>query len=72
MIDTFFVLLMIGKLIMYLARKAPYFRYGGFLTPLLDCELCLGVWVYGALSLVFGFYVPIHTFYIPILSNRVS
>lgn len=56
---------------MFLARKAPYFKRG-ILMNLFDCELCLGVWVYSLLSLVFGLYLPNSMVYIPVLSEFIS
>lgn len=69
MIEQFVVVLLIGKLVMFLARKAPYQNWVPFLKDLFACELCLGVWVYTALALVFDFHVPLTFPYIPILSE---
>jgi hypothetical protein len=43
---------LLGKLLMFLARKSPYFKRG-FLKELFDCELCSGVWVYTILAFIF-------------------
>lgn len=72
MIEQFFVILLIGKLVMYLARKAPYMRWVTFFRELFSCELCLGVWVYGLLAFLFGFYLPSGTRYIPLISEFIT
>lgn len=68
---TFTVFLLIGKLVIFLLRKAPYFKRGAFLTQLFDCELCLGVWVYSALALVFHLNA-LEPFYVLVLSEVLT
>lgn len=68
MVDQFVIVLLVGKLVMYLARKAPYFK-GGFLKALFDCELCLGVWVYSSLALLMDVHLPQSLPYVPIFSE---
>ena len=69
-VETFVLFLLIGKLIMFLARKSPYFQWGDFLKALLDCELCLGVWVYFLLALVF--HLNLFSDYVPLLSESIT
>ena len=70
------VFLLIGKLVLYLARKSPYLKgletKGDFLKGLVTCDLCLGVWVYFALSLVMGHVWFMDVFYTPILSEAIT
>jgi hypothetical protein len=70
-----FLYLGLGKLLIYLIQKSPYIRIikWGFLTDLLKCDLCLGVWVYFGLSLVFQQIWFIHTIvYVPVLSEFLT
>jgi len=71
-IELFFVFLFIGKLVMFLARKSPYFRWGDFLKQLFDCELCLGVWTYTAMAFGYHFYIFEGIGYIPIFSEFLT
>ena len=54
--------LLVGRLTIYLLQKFPFqhtfigslFADGKLLRELLDCDLCLGVWLFAGLSFVFG------------------
>lgn len=67
--------LVLGKLVMFIARKSPYFRLklpvlGDFLKALFDCELCLGVWVYGIVAIIFD--LNIFEIQIPLISQVLT
>lgn len=63
----------LGRLIIFLAQKAPYFKSNRFLNDLISCDLCLGVWVYTALSLVLNYNLFYHDFpYMPIFSECMT
>lgn len=69
--DDIFIVLLVGKLLMFLAWKAPY--TGKYLDKIFSgCELCLGVWVYTILSALFDVRVLQGLTYIPYLSNFIS
>lgn len=67
---------MIGKLIMYLAKKAPYLAWlenkGSFFKGLFSCDLCFGVWVYFFLSLVMKHIWFTDIGYTPIMSQAIT
>lgn len=66
------VYLALGRLLIYLAQKSPYFKKG-FLGDLFACDLCLGVWVYSLLSLVFYHVWFIESMpYTPLLSEVLT
>ena len=51
----FFVFATVGKLTIYLFQKSPYlslFKWR-FLKELFECDLCLGVWIYFILAIIF-------------------
>lgn len=72
----FFLLCAVGRLLIYLAQKAPYknwFKDNQFFKELFDCQLCLGVWIYALLSAVFRKFLFCDIFsYIPVLSELVT
>lgn len=70
-LEQFVLFLALGKLVMYLARKAPYKNWVPFLKELFDCELCLGVWVYFFLSLVLHLHLEFATAY-PLFSAAMT
>lgn len=72
-----FVVLAVGRLIIYLAQKAPYIPkipfWKSFFMELWTCDLCLGLYCYTLLSLVFGKVLFLDTLgYIPILSELIT
>jgi hypothetical protein len=71
-VEWFAIFLAVGKLLMFLARKSPYFKRGDFLSALFSCELCLGVWVYSAMSFVYQFYLFDGVRYVPFLSEFIT
>lgn len=68
-------ILLLGRLIIFMAQKAPYLKWfgkgknRGFFLELFECDLCLGTWVYIALSLVFHHTWFNEIIYIPLLSH---
>jgi len=43
----------LGRLVIYLAQGFPKRPKGEFWDELFECDLCLGVWVYSILALIF-------------------
>ena len=73
------IYLLIGKLLIYTLQKYPFpdifprlFREGGFLKKLLDCDFCLGFWVYFLMAFVFGMNFFSEYFYIAIISEGLT
>lgn len=73
-IQFFIDFLVIGRLIMFLARKSPYFVNvkWDFLKQLFECDLCLGTWVYSLMALAFRVSIPLSMGYVPILSEFIT
>jgi hypothetical protein len=63
-----------GKLLIYLIQKSPYIKYINwrFLTELSECSLCLGVWVYFGLSILYKYVWFDELRYIPIFSEFLT
>lgn len=71
---------LIGKLLIFLAQKAPYQniigklfrgeRVRSFLQELFSCDLCLGVWVYTLLSWIMN--INMYYFYVPVVSEFLT
>lgn len=60
MIFKILVYVLTGKLLIYLFQISPYPKFisglfGGkrFLDELFECDLCLGVWIYSILNILF-------------------
>lgn len=66
--------LVIGRLMMFLARKSPYFVTvkWDFLKKLFACDLCLGVWAYSLLAIAFRVSIPMSIGYVPFLSEFIT
>lgn len=73
-LNFFINFLVIGRLMMFLARKSPYFVTvkWDFLKQLFACDLCLGTWVYSLMALVFHVTIPLSIGYVPILSEFIT
>ena len=73
MISTLIAYAITGKLLMYFLRKFPITNIIAkklHLTTLIECNLCLGFWVY--LILLIWFRVNIFDVYYPVLSEVVA
>jgi len=71
----------VGRILIYTAQKFPFtrlpiigkfFRGGELLGQLLECDFCLGVWVFLLLSAGFRFNLLSEWAYIPILSELIT
>lgn len=76
----YFVFAAIGRLIIFLLQKFPFqklpwignwWKEGHFLEELFSCDLCLGVWVYSILSVIYRYNI-VPYFYIPVFSWVVT
>lgn len=63
-----------GRLLVYFAQQFPKPAWWGkFLTDLFSCDLCLGVWAYTILAVIFRVDILQGTFpYIPGLSELIT
>ena len=65
----------VGRILIYIIRKFPLtfwvVRKWDYLNDLVNCDLCLGVWVYWGLALIVGANV-INTHYVPIISELIT
>lgn len=61
----------IGKLFIYALQKFPLIRdiKNPFLNELVNCDFCLGVWVFSILSGIFQFVLFKQLFYFPVISE---
>lgn len=69
------VFLFLGRLLIYYIQKAPYLQFlkvRAFWKELLECDLCLGWWVYLGLSFVLGEVWLVDVFYVPIISQILT
>ena len=67
----FLVLVILGKLLIYLSQKAGSNLRS--LQKLLQCDLCLGVWVYAILSGLFQIRLLEDVyFYVPVVSEVIT
>jgi hypothetical protein len=73
--------LLVGRLLVFILQEFPFhkifpalFGEGKFLKQLLDCPLCLGVWVYWFFSILLDIDFIYQMFYIeiPILNNLIT
>lgn len=57
----------LGKILMYVFRKFPLVRdiQGNFWKELIDCDLCLGVWMYIGLARLLSFDIYYYYFSYP-------
>ena len=73
-ISAFLLFCAVGKLLLYLFQKFPpaekIFERWQTTKQLFECDLCLGVWVYGGLSWLLQIYV--FSGYIPVLSELIT
>ena len=54
---------LLGKLLIFLFQKSRFSNIGkGFLKELFECDLCIGVWIYFGLAILFGDHVNIFTY----------
>lgn len=73
MILSFFGFLMIGGVLMFFVRKfPPVVRLAQRIHFPIDCDLCLGFWVYLALAFGFGVSVFYPAPYTPFLDEIVT
>lgn len=72
MIEDLVIYFAVGKVSIYLIQKFPLTQKlsekSELLEKLFNCQLCLGVWVYTFLALMFGFYWKSFV-YIPVVSE---
>ena len=54
MVSSLLFLTLVGKLLIWTIQQFPYRPQKGFLGKLVDCDFCLGVWVYTVLNFVFN------------------
>lgn len=74
------VVFALGRLIIFLAQKAPYFKilsnqsmkFRAFFVELSECDLCLGTWVYILLSFCLHYVWFLELFYVPFLSEVLT
>lgn len=65
----FLVLVVVGKLLIYLIQTAT----SNIKLKLLNCDLCLGVWVYAGLSGLFQIRLLEDVYwYVPVVSEMVT
>lgn len=68
MLLYYFAYAITGKILLYLFQKSLFSSYISsdkrFLRELFGCDLCLGVWVYAILAVVFGIRVNLFSFLI--------
>lgn len=79
LIEQYFIYCLIGKLLIYLVQKSPYAKFIGdiigresvrrFLLELLECDLCLGVWIFSLLAWIMK--INMYSFYVPIVSEII-
>jgi len=51
---NYFAYALLGKLLIFLFQKSKFSKIGkGFLKELFECDLCIGVWIYFGLALLF-------------------
>ena len=63
----------LGKLIIYLAMLFPKHPRGEFWEKLFGCDLCLGVWIYTGLALIFRIDIVQGSLpYVPFVSELVT
>ena len=73
MIFTFFGFLIIGGVLMFFVRKfPPAVRLAEKIHFPIDCDLCLGFWVYLLLAFGFGVSVLYPSPYTPLLDEVVT
>lgn len=70
----YILFLVVGRLLIYLARKFVVTNDVkiGFIVRLTDCVLCSGTWVYTLLSLFTGYVILSDWTQIPLISNIVT
>lgn len=73
MILTFGIFGVVGKILMFFVRKfPPLVSLSEKIHFPIDCDLCLGFWVYLALALAFGLDVFYPATYTPIFSEIIT
>jgi hypothetical protein len=74
-VTNLIVWLILGRLAIWLIQINGFTRHwmkpGGLLRELVDCDLCLGVWVFAGLAGLLRINM-LETFYVPILSEMLS
>jgi hypothetical protein len=70
----FFFYAVVGKLFIYTLQKFPLLRdvKNKFIRELLDCDYCLGVWVFSILSWLFQFTLFREYIYCPFISELAT
>lgn len=75
MITKTFAFLLIGRLLIFYVQKAPYLNFlkkWAFWKELLECDLCLGWWVYFGLSIGMREVWLNDIFLIPVFSEFIT
>lgn len=71
----YFAYAALGKLLIYLFQKFPLTlslsKRSEFLKQLFECDLCLGVWIYFFLALLFGTDKFYDWTYVPVITEFV-
>lgn len=76
----FFIYCVVGRTVLFIVQKAspyylPYIKREGlrsFLTQLIGCDLCLGVWIYILFAFLLNVNVLYEFRYIPVISKVIT